>query len=241
MTEAASRTCCAYYRTSSATNVGVDKDSLERQRLAVASCARYRGLTIVREFYDAAVSGSDSIQDRAGFSEMMGYMQGNGARTIVVESASRFARDMIVQETGYHLLKKQGIELIAADAPEQFLSDTPSARLIRQILGAVAEFERYALVTKLRGARDRKRRLTGRCEGNPAWRAVPMATVELAQRLRAGGYSLREVARGLEEAGHVGVGGRRYTAGSVVRMLRRETRITAASEPSAEQPGAVAS
>ena len=40
-----------------------------------------------------------------------------------------------------------------------------TANLIRQVLGAVAEFEKTALVGKLRAARARERRETGRCEG----------------------------------------------------------------------------
>jgi hypothetical protein len=62
---------------------------------------------------------------------MMERIAGNGARTIIVETANRFARDLIVQETGYALLKDQGIELIAADKPDAFLDDTPTAIPIR--------------------------------------------------------------------------------------------------------------
>jgi len=57
----------AYFRTSSATNVGDDKDSLSRQRDAVFKYAKNHKLTIVREYYDPAVSGADPIQDRPGF------------------------------------------------------------------------------------------------------------------------------------------------------------------------------
>ncbi len=70
----------AYYRTSSAANVGDDKDSLRRQQEAVRAFAEARGLEIVREFYDAAVSGADPIDTRPGFVEMLDYMIGNGAR-----------------------------------------------------------------------------------------------------------------------------------------------------------------
>lgn len=42
------KTVVAYYRTSSASNVGPDKDSLERQRAAVAACAASQGLRIVQ-------------------------------------------------------------------------------------------------------------------------------------------------------------------------------------------------
>ncbi len=56
------------------------------------------------------------------------------------------------------------IELIAADSPNSFVDDTPSAVLIRQVLGAVAPFEKAALLAKLQGARERKRRHIGKCE-----------------------------------------------------------------------------
>lgn len=217
------KTACAYYRTSSATNVGSDKDSLRRQQDAVRSCAATHSLEIVREYYDAAVSGADPVDVRPGFNEMMAYMLSNGARTIIVENASRFARDLIVQETGYAMLKARGIDLIAADAPDSFLNDTPTAVLIRQILGAVAQFDKTTLVNKLRGARDRKRRLTGRCEGNPAWMSVPEAAVAAARAARTRGLSLRKVADELASQGLHAPSGTPYGAESIKRMLGRPT------------------
>jgi hypothetical protein len=51
----------AYLRTSSAANVGTDKDSEKRQRHAIQGFAKRAGFAIVEEFYDAAVSGADSL------------------------------------------------------------------------------------------------------------------------------------------------------------------------------------
>ena len=87
---------------------------------------------------------------------MLSYAS-NGVRTIIVETANRFARDLIVQETGFAMLKERGVDLIAADKPDAFLDDTPTANLIRQVLGAVSEFEKAMVVSKLKGARERKR------------------------------------------------------------------------------------
>ena len=61
----------AYYRTSSATNVGADKDSPARQKSAVTAYAKANKITIVTEFYDAAVSGADPIEARPGFLDML--------------------------------------------------------------------------------------------------------------------------------------------------------------------------
>mgnify|MGYP003737396471 FL=1 len=151
------KTAIAYFRTSSATNVGDDKDSLKRQREAVSSYAKRHRLILAREYYDAAVSGADPIDQRPGFSELLTYIHSNGARTILVENASRFARDLAVQLTGHELLKRKGIELIPVDAPDHFTEETPTAVMVRQILGAVSQFEKASLVEKLR-----KRKLADR-------------------------------------------------------------------------------
>jgi DNA invertase Pin-like site-specific DNA recombinase len=63
------------------------------------------------------VSGADPVESRDGFSQMLAYMLDNGARTVLVENAGRFARDHVVQALGHALLKKHGIELNPVDAP----------------------------------------------------------------------------------------------------------------------------
>ena len=102
------------------------------------------------EFYDAAVSGSDPISERAGFAALLDRIAGNGVRTVLVESPDRFARDLTVQLTGHAFLRKQGIALIPTTAPDYFTADMPTAVLVRQVLGAIAEFEKTSLVAKLR-------------------------------------------------------------------------------------------
>ena len=153
----------AYLRTSSAANVGADKDSAKRQREAIASFAKRAGYELFAEFNDEAVSGGDSLEVRPGFAAMLERIESNGCKTIIVETASRFARDLMVQEVGYARLRERDIELIAADSPGSFQDDGPTARLVRQVLGAVAEFDKAMTVAKLRGAREGMRK-TGRAK-----------------------------------------------------------------------------
>lgn len=54
------------------------------------------------------------------------------------------------------MLRGEGIGLIAADSPEAFTGDDPTTELIRQVLGAVAGFERAMTAVRLKVARDRK-------------------------------------------------------------------------------------
>lgn len=213
----------AYYRTSSATNVGVLKDSLPRQQEAVRAYAQAHGLDIVKEYYDAAVSGADPVMSRDGFSDMLAYMLGNGARIVLVENASRFARDLAVQLVGHELLKGRGITLVPVDAPNHFEDDTPTATMVRSILGAVSQFEKEALVLKLRKSRDRKSATAGeRIEGRRDWKALrnPQA-IEAARAARARGLSLRAIAAELAQAGLCAASGKAYGPQSIKRMLRQ--------------------
>jgi DNA invertase Pin-like site-specific DNA recombinase len=212
----------AYYRTSSAANVGEDKDSLRRQQEAVRQYARNHDLEIVAEFYDAAVSGADPIDERPAFADLLGRVRDNGVSVVLVEDPTRFARDLAVQLTGHEMLKRFGIELVPANCPEHFRDDTPTAVMVRQILGAVSQFEKAQLVRKLRAARERKRAETGRCEGRSA---VPAEVVAAARRLNRRSpktgqrRSLRAIAAELARLGHLGPSGKPYGAESVKRML----------------------
>jgi DNA invertase Pin-like site-specific DNA recombinase len=212
----------AYYRTSSATNVGEERDTLKRQRAAVGAYAAQHGVEVVGEEYDAAVRGADRLEDRAGFVALLSRIAGNGVRTILVESAHRFARDLIVQETGWKMLRERGIELIAVDSPNAFLDDTPTAIFIRQVLGAVAQLDKAMTVAKLRGARQRKKAATGKCEGRKSIAERRPDVVALARELRRRRPkpTLRAISAELAVRGHLAGSGKPFEPSVVARMLR---------------------
>jgi DNA invertase Pin-like site-specific DNA recombinase len=214
----------SYLRTSSAANVGADKDSDRRQREAIAAFARRAGYELGAEFYDAAVSGADPVDSRPGFAAMLERIEGNGVRTIIVETASRFARDLMVQEVGHAKLRERGIDLIAADNPGSFIDDTPTAKLVRQVLGAISEFDKAMTVAKLRGARERKRRENGKCEGRKSHAEANPELVALVRQLRrrrpkGGQRSLREISAELAGRGFVNERGNAFSAASIASML----------------------
>jgi hypothetical protein len=65
------------------------------------------------------------------------------------------------------------ISIIPASARDFFTEDTPTAVLVRQVLGAIAQFEKASSVAKLAAARKRKREREGRCEGRKPLRQGP--------------------------------------------------------------------
>ena len=164
------RNVAMYLRTSSATNI--DGDSQDRQVEAMETFAKANDMKIAVRVSDLAVKGSDSIYEREGFVKLIDYCVNNKVDTILCENASRFARDVIVQELGYRELKRLNLQLIPVDAPDYFTGDSPSLTMIRQILGSVAEFEKSNLVSKLRGARERVKAKTGKCEGRKSLKEI---------------------------------------------------------------------
>jgi DNA invertase Pin-like site-specific DNA recombinase len=92
-------------------------------------------------------------------------IEGNGVRVVIVEDASRFARELMTQELGILALMKRGVRVLTANGDDLTDESDPSRKMMRQIAGAFAEYEKARLVAKLRAARNRVRAERGRCEG----------------------------------------------------------------------------
>jgi hypothetical protein len=82
----------------------------------------------LRPLFAAREAGFGPVETRPGFAAMLARIAGNGVRTIIVETANRFARDLMVQEVGFAMLREFGIRLIAADSPASFLDDGPTSK-----------------------------------------------------------------------------------------------------------------
>ena len=210
----------AYLRTSSAANVGADKDSEKRQRLAIAAYAKAARFEIAADdfFNDPAVSGADPIETRPGFNRLLDRLESNGVRVVLIEDASRFARDLMTQELGILSLIKLGVRVITATGDDLTDTSDPMKKAMRQIAGAFAELEKARLVAKLRGARERKRAEKGKCEGR---KSLAERSPELVAAARAlnDGRSLRKIAESLEAQGFTTPAGKPYSASAVKGML----------------------
>src|SRR5262249_2915846 len=102
-----------------------------------------------------------------------------------------------------------------------FTEDTPTAVLVRQVLGAIAQFEKTSLVAKLKAARDRKRAEIGKCGGRKSYAEGRPETVALAKQLKRKSprLSLRAISAALRDKGHTAGSGQPYSASAVQSML----------------------
>jgi DNA invertase Pin-like site-specific DNA recombinase len=210
----------------------VSGDGFPRQRDAVANYARRHGVAVLEEFRDEGVSGTRELASRPGLAALLDRLENNGVGLVVVERADRLARDLLVGEVILSQFRKLRVRVVDSSGTNLSADDgDPTRVLIRQVLGAVSQFEKAVVVLKLRAARERMRNRTGRCEGRRPFGYYPheQQTVEMIRALRrkSGGsspLSYAEVAHRLNEVGISTRTGVPWSAGSVFAILKRVTR-----------------
>jgi DNA invertase Pin-like site-specific DNA recombinase len=190
----------AYLRVSGKSQI--DGDGFDRQLLAIKKYAAANGIKLVKVFREEAIPGKNELENRPALVELMEALAANGTRLVLIEKLDRLARDLMVQETILGEIRKRGFEMISAMEPD-LLADDPSRKLMRQIFGTIAEYDRCMIVSKLRGARQRKKAKTGRCEGRKPYGTFEgeAAIVERMKALRASGLSFDAIAATLNEEG----------------------------------------
>lgn len=149
----------------------VERDGFPRQLAAVQKYASAHDMRIAQVFKEKAVPGKTEWDQRPEWMKMV-LQANNGARTIVIEKLDRLARDLMVQEHIIADLRKRGVTLISVAEPDLCIDD-PSRKVLRQIMGAIAEYDRAMIVLKTRAARDRIRAKHGKCEGRKVYGDKP--------------------------------------------------------------------
>lgn len=193
-----------YLRVSGASQIG--GDGFERQREAIKARAEAAGLALVAEFKDEGISGTKGFEQRPGLLAALEAAAESGA-VLLVEKADRLARDLVVSELTLREARRLGVVVLEAESGNDLTAGdgSPSATLIRQVLGAVAEFEKSALVAKLRAARQRVKDRTGKMPGGTrGFGSLPgeAAILDRIRGLAAAGATWEAIARTLNEDGH---------------------------------------
>lgn len=198
----------------------LEGDGPERQSQAIRSFCDAHGLEILG-LWNEAITGTSEGLDRPVFSELLD----KAPCVIVVEKMDRLARDLMVSEFLLRECRKRGVKVFAADQDSltdiAATSDNPSRTFIRQVLGAAAEFEKSALVAKLKVARERTKAKTGRCGGAYPYGhyAGEGRVKQLARDFSKAGHSLTQIAALLNEAGMKPRFGAAWNKFSVHRIL----------------------
>lgn len=206
----------------------VHGDGFDRQAEAIADYARAHRLEVVRIYREEGVSGTSDT--RPALAELMVDLEknGHGVKTVIVEKLDRLARDLMVQEAVIRDFQKHGFDLISATEGPNLLSEDPTRKLIRQMFGALAEYDKSMLVLKLRAARERVKAKNGKCDGRKGYyetdhgKAV-LARIKQLRRKRRDmkPLSFADIADVLNKEGMLTLTGKPWTGGNVTAATRR--------------------
>jgi DNA invertase Pin-like site-specific DNA recombinase len=220
------KTAFAYLRVSGKGQL--EGDGFTRQREAIDLYAKAQNIEIVQTFEEEGVSGKTDLENRPALTDLIASLDVAGTRLVLVERLDRLARFLTVQESILQDLKRKKFDLVSVTEPD-LCSDDPTRTLMRQVLGAFSEYERSIIVLKLRGARQRMKKKSGRCEGRKPY-GKTLAERETIQRmkvLRSGRYSYEEIAAALDSEGLAPRSGRSWNAIVVNRILQVQSRSDA--------------
>ena len=183
----------------------IEGDGFPRQRQTVQKFAKSNRIEIIKEFRDEGVTGTVETFERKGLSELFVAVKADGVRLVLVERPDRMARKLMVSEIILGEFRKLGVKVISAESGTELTveDDDPERTLIRQILGAVAQWDKSVIVQKLRAARIRIRASKGRCEGRKpyGYHEAEATLIASMREWRESGASFAAIAARLTERG----------------------------------------
>jgi DNA invertase Pin-like site-specific DNA recombinase len=135
----------------SSTMEEVKQGSNERQKELITKYCEERGYK-VQFFEDKGVSGKNA--ERPKLKEMKRKIEENAPSLIVVSKIDRYARSLMDLLKEMEYLQSKGIGFISVQDPG-IDTTTANGKLLLQILGAFAEFERNLINSRTKAGREK--------------------------------------------------------------------------------------
>lgn len=203
----------------------VEGDGPVRQEKSIMDFAKKNGYEIVEIFSDGGVSGT--LADRPKLAEMIFSLESAGGEvTVIIERLDRLARDLMIQETIIADLGKLGVPIMSAVEGDisggDILDDNPTRKLVRQVLGAISEYDKTMTVLKLRAARQRKKEATGKCEGRKSILETSPIILDIIFKMRKKNRkSFKSISEYLNGNGYTTVSGIGFKPANVQMIFKR--------------------
>lgn len=189
---------------------GYGLDSQEADVRAWAKLNKHRIACVVRE----TIPGDTAPNFREGLCEAMQLVGAGKADGIVVGRLDRLARDLILQEQLIAEIDRIGgaTRSAAPAEDENMIDNDPRRVLIRQILGAIAQYDRAMIRLRTKNGREVKAARGGYVGGSPpfGWEArggelVPLESEQIIRRRikewHRQGWSYRKITNHLNAQG----------------------------------------
>lgn len=220
----------AHYRFSSHAQ---NEASIDQQRELAHAWAEANGFKIVREYEDAAISGT--LEERPGFQQMLSEVGKIKPNTLVLWKTDRLGRDRYVLSMAKHAIRKAGcgIHLLAEAIP----TETPEGVLMEGMMESFAEYYSLQLSMNVRrgmmynaqNALYNGNKLFGYDVDKTTKKyVVDEATAPFVQRMfseYAEGVPMQDIAEELNGSGVRTVRGREFTVKALNKMLKNRAYI----------------
>jgi DNA invertase Pin-like site-specific DNA recombinase len=118
--------------------VSTDKQTIENQVTALCQIAERRGWEVLEQYHDAGISGAKGREGRPGLDQMLKDASKRKFDVIMAWAIDRLGRSLI--RSARHHPEACGVDLYLDQ--QAIDTTTPAGRLMFQVTGAFAEFER---------------------------------------------------------------------------------------------------
>ena len=161
--------------------VSTDKQTIENQLRELHRIAERRGWEVVQEYRDAGISGAKGREARPGLDEMLKDAQRRRFDVVMAWAIDRLGRSLIDLLGTIQALDACGVDLYL---DQQALdTTTPAGKLMFQVTGAFAEFERSMIRQRINAGLKRAK-AAGKQLGRP--RIDPALEKRIQSQLRTG-------------------------------------------------------
>lgn len=236
----------AYLRVSTERQAEDDRYGVDRQRHDVEEFVRRATdeHEVVVEYVEKT-SGTNGIELRELFPEMLGCLEAGEIDGVVLPDLTRLSRSLTTQEALLAAIWSRGGVVFTSDGfevPEDDPED-PMRTAMRQMAGVFAQLDRAMIAKRLRDGRKAKARRLAEAGKKYAWSHAPYGyvkdpdtgqllpdegseaeqTINDIVTLKGSGWTMRGIAHKLNEDGRATPSGRgTWSATQVMRILQRE-------------------
>jgi DNA invertase Pin-like site-specific DNA recombinase len=160
--------------------VSTDKQTVENQIRELRQIAERRGWEVIQEYRDAGISGAKGRDGRPGLDQMLKDAQRRRFDVVMAWAIDRLGRSLIDLLGTIQTLEACGVDLYLDQ--QSIDTTTPAGRLMFQVTGAFAEFERSMIRQRVHAGLKRAVE-AGKQLGRP--RIAPVLEKRIQSQLRA--------------------------------------------------------
>jgi DNA invertase Pin-like site-specific DNA recombinase len=165
--------------------VSTDRQTVENQELQLRQVVERRGWEVIEVYSDAGLSGAKDRKQRPGLDQMLSDASRGKFDVVMAWAIDRVGRSLIDLLGTIQHLEACGVDLYLDQ--QNIDTTTPMGKLIFQITGAFAEFERGMIRQRIHAGLARARKagkVLGRARIDPAIEAAIRRSLEKGRGIR---------------------------------------------------------